>query len=221
MNSLRSITTAAEETKLTTGDRVKRELSISGTDDDTLLAAKIDEATSDIAVRVAPSLKRETVTVTFWPEIDRQGRVEIIRAPSLILKAYPIASVASVTLDDVLVDAVEYRLVPENGILYRLDSSGYPSSWCFSKSAIVVCDAGYLLPGQEGRDLPFVLEAAAVELVTSYWVSRGRDPTLRSEENVGVSRFDYWVGAVGESGDLPPGVMSKLQGYLRTGLGVW
>lgn len=223
MNSLLSVTTPAEFTALTTVERVKLELSISGPDSDALLAAKIDEASSDIAVRVDPSLRRETLTETFWPE-GREGRSSgrylwqhgIHAIPSLRLKRYPVASVASVTLDGVLIDPSEYRL-DDASLLYRLSSSGHPWHWSFGKTAIIVYDAGYLLPGEEGRDLPASLEAAAVDLVASYWNSRGRDPLVKSDETAGIGRFEYWVGAVGEIGDLPPGVMAKIAPFMSFG----
>lgn len=219
MNSIVTVTTPADETKLTTVERVILELPDATADDTSLLAAKIDDATSDIAVRVRPSLKRETLSETFWHEHARVLYYDTRGGNPLILNRFPVASIASVTLDDTVIDASEYRLDPGTGLLHRLDASGYPSCWWFSKAAVIVYDAGYLLPGQQNRDLPPALEAACIELVGSYWASRGRDPLLKSEENVGVSRFDYWVGAVGQSGDLPPGVMAKISPYM--GGGVW
>ena len=205
MNSTLAVNTAADVTALTTVERIKLELNITGADYDELLAAKIDDATSDIALRCLPSLKRETVTETFFP--DRQG----VQAEKLILRRFPVASVTSITLDEDLVDAAEYRL-NDAGLIYRLTTSGHPREWWFIKRIAVVYVAGYLLPGQLNRDLP-PFEAAAIELVSSYWASRGRDPAVMEEENVGVARFRYWVGAIGAAGDLPPGVMSKIQPF--------
>ncbi len=74
---------------------------------------------------------------------------------------------------------------------------------------------GYLLPGQSGRDLPAGIEGAAVELVSDFWHAKGRDPSVKSEEEPGVFRTDYWVGAVGESGELPPRVQMKLAPFRR------
>jgi len=205
MNSTVAVTTPAEVTALSTLDRVKLELRITGSDDDALLEAKLGEASSDIALRCAPSLRRETLTEIFYPD---RGPICLDK---LLLSRWPVASIATVTLDDEVVDGDEYRVDGERGLLYRLSTTGYPSQWSFSKSLAIDYAAGYLLPGEDGRDLPPSLEAAAIDLVSSYWASRGRDPLLRREENVGVSRFDYWVGAVGASGNLPPGVMSKIE----------
>lgn len=209
MNSTLAVTTPADVTALTTIERVKLELSITNSDDDDLLSAKIDDATSDIAVRVGPSLRRETVTETFYP--DRGPGC----ADKLILRRWPVASIASVTVDDETVDSTEYRVDGETGLLYRLSTDGYPCRWLFYKSLAVGYTAGYLLPGEANRDLPPSLEAAAIELVGSYWASRGRDPAVMEEENVGVARFRYWVGAVGTVGDLPPGVMAKIAPFAK------
>lgn len=219
MNSILTVTTPATNTALTTVERVKLELSIAGNESDLLLAAKIDEATSDIAIRVRPSLKRETVSETFWHDHGRfgmQGHNSRHGAP-LILRRFPVARIASVMLDDIDIDASEYRLDAETGLLYRISSAGFPDHWRFGKAAVVAYDAGYLLPGDTDTDLPASLEAACIELVSSYWRSRGRDPNLRAEEVAGVGRFDYWVGAIGQSGDLPPGVMAKIAPFMMGG----
>jgi hypothetical protein len=52
--------------------------------------------------------------------------------------------------------------------------------------------------------------------MSDYWAAKGRDPSVKSEEIPGVIRTDYWVGAVGEAGELPPRVVMKLAPYRRT-----
>lgn len=211
MNSTVTVITAADETKLATIERAKATLGIIGTDSDPLLNAALDDATSDIAIRCGPSLKRETITETFYPEFEDYPPREIS------LSNFPVASIASVTIDGDAVDASEYRFDRATGLLYRMTPDGFPQPWVFYKSLAVVYDAGYLLPGQQGRDLPASLEAACIELVTSYWASRGRDPAIMEREVSGVSRFRYWVGAVGEAGELPPGVEAKIAPFRAGG----
>ena len=123
-------------------------------------------------------------------------------------------------MDDVLVDPAEYRHADQSGLIYRIDSSGLPLPWHITKSAVVIYDSGYLLPEEENSNLPPALEGAAIELVSSYWTARGRDPALKGEEVPGVYRADYWVGTVGATGDLPPGVMAKIAPFVRCG-GYW
>lgn len=209
MRSVVTVTTAPSVTRLATLERVKLELGITDSANDALLGAKIDEATSDIEAHLGRTLNRATLTETFWH--DKYACVS-----SLVLSRAPVASITSVTVDDVAVDSGEYRLDGDGGIVFRLDDTGYPDVWEFSKSVVVVYAAGYLLPGEASRDLPAAIEAATVELVQSYWLSRGRDPTIRQEDVPGLGSVTYWVGAVGEAGELPPSVMSKIMPFRRT-----
>lgn len=205
MNSIATVTTAPEATDLTTLERVKLELGIDNTDNDDLLEAKIAEASADIEASIGRTVCRAGITETFWP----------VTGNTMILDRWPVASITSVTVDDVLLDASEYRLDPETGILYRLDASGYPCTWYAAKSIIVVYTAGYIMPGETDRDLPYALEGAAIELVSSYWQARGRDASLKAEEIPDVIRREYWVGQVGSEGELPPSVVTKIAPYRR------
>lgn len=207
MRSIVTITTPPAATRLTTLERAKLELGITGSENDALLGAKIDEATSDIEAHVRRTLNRATLTETFW---GGRGCAEF-----LTLDRMDVASITSVTVDDVAVDADEIRLDAEPGVLYRLDANGYPCIWTWCKSIVVVYVAGFLLPGETGRNLPPSLEGAAIELLQSYWLSRGRDPLIRSEDVPGLGSVQYWVGAVGESGELPPSVVSKISPFRR------
>jgi uncharacterized phiE125 gp8 family phage protein len=208
MYNIATITTAADVTALTTLERAKEELGITTNANDAILERKIDEATSDIEAHLGRIFCRETITETFWGHA--------FQAPEyLTLHRAPVVSIASVTVDAIVIPSTEYRLEPETGILYRLTPAGYQWAWIWYQSIVVVYDAGYLLPGQADRDLPAAVEAGALALVSSYWVSRGRDGTVKSEEIPGVIRYDYWVGAVGEAGQLPPDVTIRLAPFRR------
>lgn len=206
LRSIVTVTTAPGETKLTTLARVKQELEITDGANDALLESKIDEATSDIEAHLGRTLARATLTETFW---------DGFYADYLLLDRAPVASITSVTVDDVVVAAGEYRLDDKAGILYRLDASGYPSFWSWTKSVVIVYAAGFLLPGEAGRNLPPAIEAGAISLMQSFWQARGRDSLVKSEEIPGVMRVDYWVGAVGEAGELPPDVVMKIAPFRR------
>lgn len=205
MQSIATVTTAPERTALTTLERVKLELGISSDESDTILAAKINEASSDIEAHVSRSFASAGVTERFWGGSGCTGY--------FILNHWPVGSIASVTVDDEVVDAGEYRLDATTGQLYRLDASGYPSIWSWCKDVVIVYTAGYELPGSDSPNLPAAIEAAAVELVTAYWTAKGRDPTIRAEDVPGLGSVTYWVGAVGEAGELPPSVVSKISPF--------
>ncbi len=207
MRSIATVTTAPDYTALTTLDRVKLELDVDTNDSDMILTAKINEASSDIESHITRTLCRAGLTETFWGEP--------FCAEYLILNRWPVAAVASITVDGVAVDAAEYRMDDETGLLYRLDASGYPCVWSWCKEVVVVYTGGYLMPDETSPTLPASLEGAAIELVASYWLSRGRDPRVRSEAIPGLADVSYWVGAVGAAGDLPPSVVSKISPFRR------
>jgi uncharacterized phiE125 gp8 family phage protein len=196
MRSRVVVTTEANETKLTTLARVKAELGITDGSKDTILNYKIDEASSDIEAYLGYSVKRETVTEEFWQSLSQWEEPEY-----LLLDRTPVGSITSVTVDGVAVESTEYRLDSETGALFRLDSSGYPTRWCIAKLASIVYAGGYLLPGESGRNLPPAIEAAAVDLVQSFWFAKGRDGLVKEEEIPGVLRQSFWVGAVGQAGE--------------------
>lgn len=204
MRSILTVTIAATVRSLTTPERVKAELGITDDASNVLLLAKIREASSDINAR-AWADPSETFTETFW---------DVSCEEYLILRRRPNVAIVSVTNDDNV--NTYYRLDPDAGLLYCLDANGYPSPWLSCKSISVVYSAGYIMPGQTGANLEPALEAAAVELVQSYWMSRGRDATIRSEDVPGLGSVTYWVGAIGESGDLPPSVEARLAPFRRT-----
>jgi uncharacterized phiE125 gp8 family phage protein len=224
MRSVVEIVTPAESELLTTLDRVKAELQITTDVNDEILQAKIAEASSDIQAAVGKRLPWEGVKETFWHDDDRHPQRAVHfgnpAQTTLFLNRTPVAAIASVTVDDIVLDPSEYRLDPDAGLLDRLLTEGIPCAWCFRKSVVVAYTGGYTLPGQDGRNLAYAIEGAVVALVSDYWASRGRDPTLRSESIPGVIDRQFWVGAVGDPGLLPPRVLASIAPFRRPAVAV-
>lgn len=211
MKNIVSVTQAADAPlRLTTLARAKRELSIDSGADDDLLLAKIAEASGDIEAALGVRLARETVAQTFWPDFDAGGICDAV-----LLDRTPVVSIASVTVDDEEIDADLYRLAAGSGRLMALDASGYRSKWIVTKAMIVTYVGGYALPGEASTNLPPPLESATIDLLQSFWLSRGRDPLVKAEEIPGVIRQEFWVGAIGQAGQLPPTVVAKIAPYRR------
>jgi len=211
MRSVLTVTSPNSDTMLTTLARVKLELDITGADTqrDMLLNIKILEASDDIEAALGFTVRRETVSETFWHEASDY-------APEyLVLDRTPVATLTSVTVDDIPADASRHRLDAETGQLYALDPTGAPGRWLFWKSIVVAYAGGYILPAETGKTLPSGIEGACVELMSDYWASKGRDPSVRSEDVPGVGAIQYWVGTVGDPGELPPRVVMKLARYRR------
>lgn len=203
------VTPALDPYMLTSVERIKQELGITVIAYDNLLEAKIKEAGSDIQAYLNFTIARETVRETFRPEFG-DGL-----APQLILDRTPVAMVTSVTIDDVALDPSEYEYNAFSGLLYRLDTSGYPCSWAFYKSAVIEYSGGYALPDDTASDLEPAIESGAVELVSQFWQSRGRDPMIKSESVPGVMDVSYWVSSIGDAGELPPSVIAKIARFRR------
>lgn len=211
MRSIVTVTAAATDNALTTLARVKSELSITVSTFDTILQAKIDEASSDCQASLGFNVAKESITETFWHQPNEQP------IDCLILDRTPVVSIASVVADGQTVDPTHYRLDPDTGELFALDPSGtgYPSVWMFFKSLVVTYSGGYVLPPETNRTLPKGIEGACIYLVQCYWFWKNRDPSVKSEEAPGIMRYDYWVGSIGEAGELPPGVVMRLAPYRR------
>ena len=209
MRSIVTVASPASDTALTTLARVKLELDITVSTYDAILQDKIDEASDDIEASLGFRVARETAVETFWHEQYD------VNPPVLLLDRTPVASIASVVVDDIALDASRYRLDPKTGELFALNSQGWPWVWLFHKSVVVTYDGGYILPDESNSTLPKGIEGACIDLVSSFWAAKGRDPTVKSFEIPGVVLEQYWVGAVGEEGELPPSVVMKLAPFRR------
>jgi uncharacterized phiE125 gp8 family phage protein len=223
MRSVVEIVTPSQSELLTTLDRVKGELRITSCANDDVLQAKIGEASSDVQAAIRKRLPSEEVRETFWHDdiCHRHARLHgSLTETTLFLSRSPVSKLASATVDDEPIDPSQLRLDPDSGLLDRLSTDGYPRSWCFQKSVIVGYTAGYVLPGATGRNLPAAIEGAVVALVSDYWASRGRDPTLRSESIPGVIERQFWVGSVGEAELLPPRVLASIAPFCRLAIAV-
>lgn len=209
MKSSLVVTSAATSTDLTVRATVKEELGIPAevTQHDSYLTKAIRRASGIVAEYCGQTFAQETVTETFWPD-RAPGFTEY--STSLLLSRLPVVSIGSLTVDDSVKDASEYRINSKTGELTAL-SSGGPSTFGVGVSAVVVYTAGYLL--LDG--LPDGVEDATLMLIRDAWFARARDPRVRSESIPGVASYDYWVGQIGAAGQLPPDVLARLEKHRR------
>jgi hypothetical protein len=113
----------------------------------------------------------------------------------LQLSRWPLQSVAyAVTtnasgVDTTLVDGTDFQSDPARGQLIRLNATtGNPRPW-EPYTTTVVYQAGY-------PAIPADLTKAALKLVTQRWIERGRDPSLRSQDQPGLGTQTWWVGSI-------------------------
>lgn len=209
MRSHLAVTTAASDLQILTVAELRLAAGVADSSQDTALAAiglnvaaAIMAACSvSVGSGAEPTLKKEQLTETFF-KVD---------TCELVLSRRHNVTVVSLTQDGAALSPSEYSVDSEAGILVRL-SSGVPTKWCAS-SVVVVYDAGF-------ETLPSDLKLAASEYVRSIWLSRDRDPLVKSEKivvpDVRETQREFWVGAVpgsGGSGPVPDAIAAHLQRF--------
>ena len=169
------IVTPASTGHLTVLDRVKTELSISGTSEDAKLTTLIGEA-SDL---IAAYCNRDT----FGREELRQTERVTAARECIILARDLAVTVTEVTADGTVLDPADYEL--DGSLLYRLEDDER-ISWEGEK-VVIEYETGFTLLG----DLPFALERAALDIVVNLYRSAGRDTSIRTEMVEGVGSTSY------------------------------
>lgn len=146
-------------------------------------------------------------------------RIEHRPKSALPLSVLPVMTVTSVVQNGAPLMESGYELDEPrdggegSGLLYRLSGSDRRICWTCG-TVVVIYEAGYLLPGVTGYDLPASIERACLDLCVRAWATRGRDPTLRSYENPDVERFAYTAAdSVTTRGGLPLDVAERLDAY--------
>ena len=196
--SILTINTPATSFALTTKEAVKLDLGITGSTDDTLINTYILACSKQLANACNRVFGEEVVSEKFRFSSSKEA---------VILSRRAVESVTSVIEDDVLLVAADYELDKEAGLLYRLDDDE-PLTW-FATKLVVVYTAGWDLPTEAPEDLA----KAAVALVKAQYLSKGRDPLIRSENVPGVYEVAYWVGNIPGSEAWPKDIMSAINAY--------
>lgn len=202
---------------LTTLDIVKDELGITDDSEDTRLTRYITQASARIESEVHRSLEYQEGIVESVPALGWKY---------IPLARRPVVSVSSVTFAGSTVDADEYSLDSEAGLLFR--ANGWP--WDASlrtglagdkvtgteQSRIeVTYDGGYVTPAQAAEDdtltrtLPYDLEGVAIQLVVLQYRARGESPAVSSEK-LGDASVTYARGIRG----MPSGLLDDLTPYV-------
>lgn len=204
MRSIVSITVPATATALTTLAAVREELGLSDQEDNALVQRMIARASVSVVGFLGRPLARETVVETFRDVLD---------LPMLRLSRYPVVSIASVVVDGLTLAGADYELAGERQQLHRLVSDDVVD-WT-ARKIVVTYTGGYLLPGQQGANLPGDIEAACLIAIVADYQSRGRDPQLRSETADGIGGQSWLDPDTAAHGALPWAAAERLQPYRR------
>jgi hypothetical protein len=193
---------------LTTLATLKAELGVTGSSQDTRLSGLILQVSDAIETFCDRKFHRRTLT-------------QIVLQPNrtIYLSAWPVVSIASITDSGVAWTTDDYTLDADEGIIKRsLYGVGYgsPCGYDFWSSLSIVYTGGFILPGNEGADLPGDVERACLDLASRYFHGGGRDPALRSETIPGVLEQSWSaVDSIQTVGGLPLDVARSLTGYKR------
>jgi len=219
-----TVTTAASSTRLTTLTTLKSELDLTSNGEDTYLANQIDAVSALVCTYLGvPSaadgsrtLGRETLVETI--RLDRRSYglpsrlyAHVSGLSIIVLSRRPVVSIASVIEDGDVVDPANYEVNGATGIVQRLDSD-LPRDWWASKT-VITYTAGWLLPGDAGRNLPFEIEDAVIKLIKAERFARKRDPALRAEDVSGIGRQEYQIGGALGGAAIPPDIAAQLDQY--------
>lgn len=201
---------------LTTLTAVKSELSISSSTDDTYLEGLIDQVSEFIA---------NYCNRKFHYGAAITEKVAGFGGTFLRISRFPLKTITSVAFNGATVDSSSYEIYDTDGVTGLIYSAG---GWIWTtalataltydalprgerKLYTVVYAGGYVTPAQVAgelvRDLPYDLEAAAIQLVTARYRRRGSDPSVTSESLMSYS-VDY-----GTVVDTVPGLRETLNSY--------
>jgi hypothetical protein len=132
-------------------------------------------------------------------------------------RQYPIAAdqdglpVVLINEAGIILSVTDWEVFEEAGSLYRLDSAGSISMWT-GQSITVDYDGGYDV-------IPDDIQAAAAEWLGASWVSRGRDPLIRSETIPDVITQVYQSASTSTSAfTIPGGCRDLLAKYMAISL---
>lgn len=193
-----TVVTPAATVALTTLDAVKPGLDV-GDGDDAALTDLIGQASAAIVTYTGRTFGREVVQ-----EVVRLHRP----VTGIVLERAPVVSVSAVMEGAATLSTTDYEADLKAGIVRRLSSSGCYRT--FDAGTVTVSyTAGWLLPGEDGRDLPADIEGAAVALVRHLWNERGAWRGLQSVA-LGSSNITYRNPASGVDGGMPGEIASAL-----------
>ena len=133
-------------------------------------------------------------------------------AEDLVLSNVPVTSLSAVLVDGTPSDPQLWRLRNASGVL----SIRRPVAWWRDAGETEVrYVAGWLLPDQDGRDLPDDIERACLETVKFLYFSTGanaRDPAVRARGTEGIGQTSWMTPQPG-AGSLPTTAADALQPY--------
>lgn len=208
-----TVTTAAEHTNLTTIPDVKAALGVSSSRFDKTIERLIEAATNAIEEFVMHVYARQTYSETLAGSahpVLLVTHVPIVGTPTVVCDSSPIT-------DFIVQDAEAGSLYRELGWAVRAwvgwDTEPRERQGTSQLNYTITYEAGYIMPGEEDRDLPKQIEQACVETVVAWYRGQRRDPAVKSKK-VGDLALTYGDAASGALG-LPATARALLSRRVR------
>lgn len=188
----------------------------------TTLDAARDEAqdlAADISdARVLRYIARTSALINSALSLYALGTYEETLSPNgrgeVVLAAAPVASIVSINdgttdldLATYVVDAASGVLRPVNSVYNLLDTGAYdplipgigvgayPYAYSFPlpvRQLVVTYTGGWVLPGQDGANLPADIESVCIDLVVQSCADAGRNPAIMQESQEGTGFVRYF-----------------------------
>lgn len=209
---------------LTTLAEAKTEMGVSGVTDDDYISRVIN-ASSDVVRRFCDRV--------FYFEADIEEYVPGYGDTNMLLSRTPIDSITSISYEGTALDSDSYSIKsPAGGSVYRqcgfVWTAQRTNNILFDSlpgtekhSYLATYDGGYKTPQQviddgtiSTRDLPYDLEDACLQLVTSRYRAKGRDPRV-SAERLMSWQATYGMATTDRSHTIPLAVQEMLAPYKR------
>jgi hypothetical protein len=200
---------------LTTVAEVKTALGISGSDDDSLIERLINAASDRVERYCGRHFERDDAAEETIAGYG-QHELRVLRTP--------INSITSITYDDGEIDTTYVTFDANAGLIFRAGGWAWtahstsdivpaPIPLSERRLYVVTFSGGYVLPKDDGdpaRDLPYDLEQAVIDLVSSDYLSRTRDLSVKSER---LLSYSVSYHGESESDGMPASVRSVLERY--------
>jgi uncharacterized phiE125 gp8 family phage protein len=199
MRKFLQVLTPAASLDLTILANAKEHLGITGGALDTKIQTWIKQASDAIASHCSRVFGQETVKETFFITCETDA---------LVLDRFPVSAITSVLVDGVALTSADHVCDHRSGILSKV-SRDTLINWRIGKVEVTYVGGYLLLP-----DLPYDLEQACLKMVQYSYSQSGRDMAAKRIEIPGVQTVDYWVGAMGKAGELPPDVAALVGPYV-------
>lgn len=226
MSSLPTVERPATSRRLTTLANIMGDIGIS---DEAQASALLDYASTAVSQYLGAATAKDGSITIALESLSENIRQELC-SDTIYPGRFPIVVGSARVLENgvVLVEGTDFELIGGGG-LRRIISQGLPFKWQTGVVQIAY-DGGWVVPDmvnadhpEQGptRNLPETIEMACRQLCQYRWSSGLRDPSIKSETDVGVYSVTYVdsIADAASGGSLPPWVRGMLEPYRRIWIG--